>query len=351
VSFKRPTLSELIERDRADTAARLADTDPALRRSLVGVLSTVRAGALHGLYGYLDWLSRQLFPDTAEAEFMERWAGIWSVRRKPAQAASGVLRLEGSNGSAIPAGTVFQRADGVEYLSTAEAIVGGGAALVPVAARLTGAGGNADPGVLLSLVSPLSGVQSRGAATGGLTGGADEEADEPLCARLMTRIQHPPQAGTDPDYEAWALEVPGVTRAWAKGKELGPGTVTVRFLMDGAYPDGIPLAGDVDAVQAHIDAQRPTQADVFVVAPLAKPINPSIRLTPDTASVRAAVLAELADLLFREAVPGGTILRSHLTEAVSISVGEADHVLLSPAADFACGPGELAVLGTIDWGA
>lgn len=46
--FQRPDLSTLITRDQADTAARLSGVDPALRRSLAGVLSTVRAGACMG---------------------------------------------------------------------------------------------------------------------------------------------------------------------------------------------------------------------------------------------------------------------------------------------------------------
>jgi uncharacterized phage protein gp47/JayE len=65
--------------------------------------------------------------------------------------------------------------------------------------------------------------------------------------------------------------------------------------------------------------------------------------------VQAAVAAELADLLRREAEPGGTILVSHLREAISIAVGETNHVLSSPAADVTHATGQIATLGTITW--
>jgi uncharacterized phage protein gp47/JayE len=89
---------------------------------------------------------------------------------------------------------------------------------------------------------------------------------------------------------------------------------------------------------------------VTVVAPVAVPLDLTITgLTPDTAAVRAAIEAEIIDLLRREAVPGGTILLSHLREAISIAAGEADHALTIPAANVTHATGELAVLGTITW--
>ncbi len=350
--FQRPDLSTLVTRTQADTAARLTGVDPALRRSLVGVLSAVRAGSVHGLYGYLDWLAKQLMPDTAELEHLERWASIWlQENRKAATAATGQASFTGLNGSAIPTGTLLLRADGLEYATTEEVLVAAGAATVPVQAVAAGVAGNADPGILLSLVSPVSGVQPQATATAGLTGGADAETDDSLRARLLLRIRKPVRGGALDDYVTWALTVPGVTRAWASAKELGANTVTLRFVMDGTYSDGIPLAEDVATVQAVLDANRPVAAEPYAVAPIPKPLGLSIRLTPDLASVRAAVEAELRDMLLAEAVPGGTILISHIREAISTALGETDHVLLSPTEDVVCATGELAVVGDIDWGA
>lgn len=348
--FSRPNLTELINRTLADTASRLS-AEELLRRSDAEVLARVLAGAAHGLYGYIDWLSRQILPDTSESEWLERHASLWLREgRKPASAATGSVTFAGITGAVVPAGTHLVAVGGRVFETTAEATLVAGAATVAAVAVEAGASGNLLAGVGLNLVSPVAGVQSAAVvAAGGMTGGADVEDDESLRARVIARIQQPPHGGAWFDYVAWAMEVPGVTRVWTYPLELGPGTVTVRFVRDDdASP--IPDAGEVATVQSHIDGLRPVTAAVTVVAPVPVALNFTISgLSPDTAAVRAAIAAELADLLRREAEPGGTILISHIREAISIAAGESDHVLVAPAANVTHSVGQMAVMGAITW--
>ena len=58
----------------------------------------------------------------------------------------------------------------------------------------------------------------------GIAGGADEQSDLLLLQRVLARLRQPPHGGADFDYIRWALEVPGVTRAWVYPLELGAGT-------------------------------------------------------------------------------------------------------------------------------
>lgn len=348
--FQRPTLTEIIDRDLADMSSRVVGVDGAvLRRSVLGVIARTLAGASHELHGHLDYLARQIIIDTAEVEYLERWASVWGVQRRAAEFAVGSVTFTGTNGSVIPEGTLVQRQDGAQFETTAEATIASGTATAAVQAVTAGAAGNTAAAVTLSLVQPVSGVQSAATvAAGGLTNGSDTEDDDSLRARLLARIQEPPHGGAAHDYIAWALEVPGVTRAWVYPMEMGPGTVTVRFVRDNdASP--IPDAAEVAAVQAHIEEVRPVTAEVFVVAPVAVPLNLTIQIAPDTTAIRAAIEAEIRDLMQREAEPGGTILVSHLREAISIAPGEFDHVLVSPAANVTHTAGQLAVLGTITW--
>jgi uncharacterized phage protein gp47/JayE len=349
MSFERPTLTELIARVKADIESRLEDADASLRRTLLGILATVEAGAVHGLYGYLAWIALQGMPDTADTEQLERWASIWGKQRKTATAATGPVTFTGTDGSDIPLGTLLKRADGFEYETTAAVTVSDGTADVGVQAVETGANPNAAEGTKLSLPSPITGVQST-AVSGELSGGANEENDDDLRARLLGRIRQAPHGGADFDYVAWALEIGGVTRAWAYPRELGAGTVTVRIMTDDTTENGIPSSETVDAVQTYIDEVRPVTADVTVVAPVAVAMDPEVNLSPNTVAVQAAVEAELADLLAREAEPGSTILLSHLREAISIAAGESDHALVSPTANVAHTTGQIAVLGTITFG-
>ena len=103
------------------------------------------------------------------------------------------------------------------------------------------------------------------------------------------------------------------------------------------------------AVQDYIDERRPVTAQVTVLAPVAVPLALTIALTPDTTAVRAAVTAELQDLLRRDAKPGGTILISRIREAISVSAGEQNHVLTVPSVDVTHAAGEMPTLGTITW--
>jgi len=348
--FSRPTLPDLIARAQADIESRLPGADARLRRTLLGVLARIHAGSAHALYGYLDWLARQLMIDTAEVDHLDRWASIWGVSRKAATPAIGNVSFTGTDNTVIPISTVLQRADGAEFVTDAAGTITAGTVVVAVTASTAGDNGNTVSGSALSLVSPISGVN--GTATvdaSGLTGGTDAEADDALRSRLLARIQQPPHGGADFDYVTWALEVAGVTRAWVYPAELGLGTVSVRFMMDDTYSDGIPLAADVTAVQSYIDTLRPVTAAVTVVAPVAVPLDFTISLIPNTSTTQAAVQASLQDLIQREASPGGTLLISHIREAISTSAGETDHTLTVPAADVTHTTGQIATMGTITW--
>ncbi|MDO9235955.1 MAG: baseplate J/gp47 family protein [Aquabacterium sp.] len=345
--FNRPSLGDIVQRVRTDVLSRLS-TDDVLRRADAEVYARVMGGVAHGLYGFIEWLSNQLLYDTAEVEYLERWCSIWGLTRKAAAAATGSVTFTVQAGAVIPSGTLLQALDGVQYQTTAGATVAGTSATAPVAAVVAAGASNRVTGQSLSLVSPVVGVQST-ATAGALTGGADVETDDALRARLLARIQQPPQGGAASDYTTWALEVAGVTRAWLYPAELGFGTVTVRFVRD-LDATLIPDAGEVATVQAYINARRPVTAQVTVLAPTAVPLNFSISgLLPATAAVQAAVHAELRDLLLREATPGGTMLLSHLRAAISAATGETDYVLVSPAANVTNTTGNMSTMGTITW--
>lgn len=347
MSFTRPTLAELVTRTRNDTLSRLS-VDEALRRADAEVYARVFSGVAHGLYGFIDWVSNQILPDTADLEILERFGSIWGVDRKPPAVAIGSVTFTVESGAVITAGTLLQALDGQQYVTTADAVVAAPSATAPVEALVAGEAGNRPAGENMTLVSPVVGVQSAALASE-MSGGADIESEDDLRARVIARIQQPPQGGCAYDYEAWALEIEGVTRAWVYPQELGIGTVTVRFVRDDDVSP-IPDSTEVAAVQAHIDALRPVTAQVTVVAPTAVPLNFQIQgLLPSNATVQAAVAAELDDLLRRESEPGGTILLSHIRAAISAAADETDYVLVSPSANVSNTIGNMSTMGSITW--
>lgn len=352
MAFDRPTLPQLIERLQADIEGRIASVDPRLRRSVLGAIGRAESGVAHGLHGHLAYLAKQLNPATADEEYLAIHADWWGVDRVAASAAGGSCDAVGTDGSVIAAGLVLQRADGAEYTTDAEVIITGGTASVAVTCGTAGQDGNSVAGVGLTFVSPVPGVQSKVTVdAGGLTGGADIEDVESWRDRFRARVQKQPQGGSKADYEAWALEVAGVTHVWVMAQWLGAGTVGVFFVREDDA-DLIPDAAEVQAVQDHLDSVRPVTADLTVLAPVAVPEAMTISLSPNTSLVQAAVSTALADLFRREAevedgAGSGTILISHIKEAISLASGEIDHALVAPIVNLTYSAGEIGTLGVI----
>ena len=87
---------------------------------------------------------------------------------------------------------------------------------------------NARSGISLGLVNTISGVNS-GVASCDLTGAADIESTDALRTRMLYTYANPPAGGSASDYVEWALQVPGVTRAWCLPNGAGSGTVVVLY--------------------------------------------------------------------------------------------------------------------------
>lgn len=350
MAFDRPTLPSLVDRIQADLVSRLEGSGAPLRRSMVAVLARVSAGAVHMLYGALDYLSRQLFADVADDAYLVRFASLYGLSKHPATFAAGYVTVTGGAGTEIPEGAILRRSDGVEYWVDAAVTLSGGAESIHLAAVLAGAAGNADAGVELTFESPIATVDATATVdAGGLVNGADIEGTESLRTRLLERIRFAPQGGAESDYIDWALSVPGVTRVWVYPNQLGAGTVVVYFVRDDDAGSIIPSGGEVTTVQTYIDTVRPVTAAVTVAAPTAKTWNFTLAVVPNTTAVKDAVEAELTDLFRTSGEPGVTLPISAVRTAIGIASGLTDYTLTIPSADLTHSAGELPVLGTITW--
>lgn len=358
MSFARPTLAELITRTTADLVSRLQLESEVMRRAFVRTVSRVWSGAVHALYGHLDWSSRQHLVSTCDAEFLDAHGAEYELSRLPATYASGEAIFSGADGAIVPAGTRVQRADGVEYLVQADAAIdAGGTVAVAVDAVDAGADGNSGPGTALTLTSSIPAVFAAAAAPDGITGGNDVESDARFRARVLERKRAAPQGGALVDYEIWAKEVAGVTRVWVRPQWMGAGTVGVLFVADdagtGYGEDIIPDAGLVADVQAYLTdpARAPVCAEIYAVAPVPLTITMTIALSPNTAAVQAAVTAELIDLFRRAGEPGSTIPLSQIREAISIAPGETYHEMIAPVDDVVAPANQIPVLGDLTFSA
>lgn len=344
LSFERPTLRELVERIQSDAEARAGQKF--LRRSVVGVLTRVFAGVAHGLYGFIEFVLRQTFSSTAEGVFLERRASEYGIYRKQATKATGKVTFTGEG--TVPVGTQLQSAEGQLYVTLTNSVEN----QADVEAVEAGAAGNLKAGGILSLVTPVAGIQTEATATA-IEGGADTEDDTSLRGRLLFRQKNPPRAGTKSDYVAWALEVSGVTRAWCYPLELGPGRVTVRFMTDGATENGIPDGAMIQKVKTHIEEVKPVTAILEVVAPIPKTLDLELDVTVADLStleaVKAKIKSSVETVIVNSAEPGGSILLTAIDRAIG-SVSEVmSYRILSPADDVTTEIGEILVPGQITY--
>jgi uncharacterized phage protein gp47/JayE len=360
MAFDRPELSTLISRTVTDVNSRFDGTFNALRRKATSVFARVLAGLAHGLYGYIDWAGRQILPDTQDDEQLLRYGAMLGVTRKPEGTAAGTLTVTGADDALIDAGTLWQRADGVEYAATAGATIAAGSATVPVRAMVPGTAGNAEAATAVALVSPIAGVNASAVvAAGGLVGGLDMESIDLYRQRVLERTATYYSGANAAVYVKWAKEISGVTRAWCYENTPAAGSVTVLFVCDdqagGIVPDAAKIADMESYLEEHTDpvtgqlVGRAVNVSLVVDAPATQAVNFTILPSPNTTAVQAAIQAELTDMLRRDSAPGADILLSHIREAISVAVGETDYVLTAPAANVSVPDGTIAIMGTITW--
>ena len=362
--FARPTLTELQQTAIQDiTTSGVPGLTGLLRTAVLRVLAWCMAGLAYSVYGYADWIARMGVPFTAEDEFLYAWSALVGVYPKAATSATGTAVFSGTKGRLLPNGTSLTRQDGTPYVTTADATIVHGKLTVPIAATIQGAVTDDPGGTQISIATPITGINSAG-VTELLTGGADAETQDQLRTRMLIRYRSPPQGGDSEDYVEWALQVPGVTRAWCTGPALGPGTVSVFFMMDG-QGDGFPnghngvspqetrpsmgvATGDQQIVADYIYPLQPVAAMVYCIAPSPPSIDVTLEdLSPNDDATQDAIVQALSDMMLVEGSPGCTLYPSQFYEAILAVPGINRFNMTDPSEPVELVQGYLPVMGAL----
>lgn len=342
--FKTPNLPTLIKRIKDDLQG------DALQQSDAQVLARTVAGSMFSMYGALLVVKDQILPTTMNEQTLERDAALRIGGRKQPTVATGNVQVTGAVGAFVPENSLLKTKDGRQFKAIQAVQLTATTATVPVVSVEKGYSQNVETDTELRFVSPVASVEDVAVVLDpGITGGSDLESLESLRKRVIRAYRIIAHGGDADDYVTWALSSPGVTRAWVIKNYLGPGTVGVFCVKDDESPI-TPDEQELQAIKQTIDdSGRPVTSDVYVLAPTLKEIDFTIKVTPDTEIVRNAVEASLKNLIASESEMGGTILLSHIREAVSVATGETDNVVVSPTADITCEATELTVFGEITW--
>lgn len=350
--YSVPTLRQLIASGALDLEASLGTVLPKFGIELA--LNTSVSAAIRDLYDHQAWIVRQIIPTTeSDDQTIIETAQFEGVIRKQATYAAGPATLNGT--VPAPVGTLLQHKDGRQYAVTTSASPSSGTVAVEVQAVDVGAGGNLAAGEVLTLVTPVPGLQSNG-VSGDISGGADIEPIAELLERLLFRKRNPPMGGTVADYVAWMREVPGVTRAWAYNAWQGGGTVGIGWVYDDRG-DILPTPTDKLAMMEYlfrhpdpatgVDVGHPGGIEPVYTEQTLKVTDLSIFPTPDNVNVRGAIATNLRGYE-RTLIQGQTMLLSRIRTAIGSAAG-VENYILDLAADVPANPDELNVIGVITW--
>lgn len=365
--FNIPAISDMVQRARDSFRSELKGSDASLWPNNVYVSAKVIGGAVWEIFGRLKRIDLMRFAYTSPEEGLVMHGIEYNVPRKAASYAFGLLDVPGTITVAhvpfaVPKGTVFLRADGVQFETAQDwetpafsSAIGAITLTVQVQALQPGLIGNTVSGIpfTTTLTGVTNGVATVNAA--GIASGADLEPLEEWRQRILDRKRLVPMGGADYDWIAWAKSQPGVTRVFVTGNAFGPGTVSIYFMMDDTYPDGIPLTADITAMQDFLNTVKPVTSFPIVLPPVPNFVDVTIQgLSPDNPTVRAAVVAELASMFKRMTQPGTpgspfTLWRSLLWQAVSNAAGDQHHNVQFPTSDIQFSTGFLPVLRNVNF--
>ncbi|GBQ32306.1 baseplate J/gp47 family protein [Gluconacetobacter azotocaptans] len=324
--YARPTLTQLRQQAVQDVVSGgIPGVVSLLRFSVLYVLSMVLCGLAWLHYGYIDWVSLQSVPWTAQDEFLAGWAALKNVFLKAATAASGPVSFAATGTSIIPAGTQITLTGGYVATTTADSVTTNGVTVANATMAAAGAAGNVPAGTIATLSSPVPGIQTSGTVTASWTGGADIEDQTSFRGRTIAAYQAGGTNGKPVDYVGWATDVAGITRAWCAPNGAGAGTVVLYIMLDkaqaahGGFPQGTNGASTAEPRYATATGDQLTVADavsvdqsvtdlVIVCSPIAQP-TPFVIADLGTANTEAnqeAITEALQDMFTRLSSPKGT---------------------------------------------
>lgn len=309
------------------------------------------AAQICALYAQTDWTTRQCFPQTAEAEFLDMHAALRGITRRAAAYAQGSIRffVDTAAGSdlSIPEGTICLTAALVRFETTEAALLPAGELYIDVPARALGAGtaGNTGAGTILSMSLAPVGI-SRCSNPAAFAGGSDTESDGALRERVIETFKRLPNGANAAFYEQGALSFPEVAAAAVIPRNRGIGTVDVVA----ATRTGMPDSALLEKLRTHFAAKREIAVDVQVLAPTEKTVDLIIELEAEEgrnfAAVRTAAETALRNY-FTGALLGKHVLLARLGEVLFGTDGVANYRIAAPTGDIAVRQNELPRLGSL----
>ena len=117
MSLNYPQFDSLSQIIRAEFRRQLPEVDPTVFGSWARSFSDGNAALAQSISYLVRDLEKQLFPQTATDEYLDRWGEYEGLPRKSESSSSGDISLEGTISTVIPISTLFNGGNGISYES------------------------------------------------------------------------------------------------------------------------------------------------------------------------------------------------------------------------------------------
>lgn len=317
MAFSVPSLSEVSRTVENGFSSAFYGKSGTLRVGVLKVLSKVVAGAAYLPILFCQYIWRNSFVDSADAENLVRFGAWYNVPHKVASYSRGVVTVYGTG--TLPAGIVLEDDSGHEYETITAVTMTTAGVDVNVAALNPGSEYNLDEDSNINSQDEIDGFTSAIVADGGIYGGVSVEVVvdgsteywgetvEEYRSRIKYRRQHPPMGGCDADYVQWAKKFSQVTDCWVFGNYPTTNSVAIYvsdFNSDNPQLNDTELEEIVDYIT---DEQRkPITANVLVASPSAVTVGVTVTIPVVNESSKTKVTDTLKEYL-RAFGPGDTI--------------------------------------------
>lgn len=229
---------------------------------------------LETVYAQVSDILNNGFAKTAKGQYLDNKVAEQGITRKPATAATVVVKVSGTAGERISVGDKVASDDLVFTVTETATIDESGTVYVSASCDTPGRIGNIPVGAINRFPVTLPGlvsVTNEEAAAGGF----DAETDDELRERYFEKVSLPATSGSKYHYVMWAKEVGGVGDAKCIPLWNGAGTVKVIIINS---DKGAASAELISAVASHIEENRPIGASVTVESATPLLINISVSL-------------------------------------------------------------------------
>ncbi len=236
----------------------------------IGIRLKVLAGELFSIESTIDWMKRQMFPQTASKEQLDYHAQQRGITRKSASKSRGILTFSRNRPITydieIPVGTICATPgmDGLRFITLETVVLSTGETSVSASAASVEGGQkyNTSSNAITVMVTPPPGI-TLVTNTNPFTGGTDQETDEELRGRVLKSYKNLSNGTNAAFYRDFVLAYDGVHSASVVSKARGAGTVDIYIAGKGAVAENALIT----EIQSAISQIKEINVDIQVKSP------------------------------------------------------------------------------------